>query len=141
MEDIGARLKLLREKRRLTQKELAEKANCSAQKISSYENGRNLIQICDFKNICNILDIDINYLIDGKKYHGKVTDNKDSQIVSAYDKLSYSDNSFASLIPLFISSSVCESIHTLLFSLPFTPIAWSTNLYIYSPSRPESVAT
>ena len=67
MEDIEARLKLSREKRGLTQKESAQKVHCSTQKISSYENGRNLVQICDFKNICNILDIDINYLIDGKR--------------------------------------------------------------------------
>ena len=45
------------------------------------------------------------------------------------------------LIPLKISSSVCESIHTLLtFAFGFGCAIIKTSLWIYSPSRPESPA-
>ena len=55
--------------------------------------------------------------------------------------MSYSVSSLASRIPLNISSSVWESIHTLFCFLSFTPAIWATRRYIYSPSRPESVHT
>ena len=43
-------------------------------------------------------------------------------------------------MPLRISSSVWESIHTRLrFLSGLTPAILSVSLYIYSPSRPESV--
>lgn len=98
MGDIGNRLRQLRKQKGLTQNELAERAKCSFQKISSYENERNLAQIYDFKNICNILDADINYLINGREYKGKDSNIVDRQIISAYDKLSTSNKQIVDFI-------------------------------------------
>ena len=51
---IGAKLKALREKNRLSQKELAAKLGKSQETISSWENDRTYPKMAQLKELCNL---------------------------------------------------------------------------------------
>ena len=99
MNSIGERIRELRQKRGLTQQQLADKLNCSHQTISCYENNRNLNKIQDFIQVCKYFNEDIYYLITGsKKNNGKEITSKEQQIITSYNKLSYSDRKVVDFI-------------------------------------------
>lgn len=92
MNSIGERIRELRQKKDLTQQQLADKLNCSHQTISCYENNRNLNKIQDFIQVCKYFNEDIYYLITGSKNNnGKEITSNEQQILSSYYKLSDSD--------------------------------------------------
>ena len=69
---------------------------------------------------------------DGTTWHCNPMDGEDASkdLLSTIDgnpQMSYSVSSLASRIPLNISSSVWESIHTRFCFLSFTPAIWSVN--------------
>jgi len=58
---IGSRLKMLRQYHRLSQKELAEKMDCSQQFISKYENGMHSMSVDLLLDFCDVLNVDLSY--------------------------------------------------------------------------------
>ena len=64
--EIGKRIREIRLKRGMTQEVLSEKAGvCNPQQISNIERGLSGISIAKLKNICNVLDIDADYILFG----------------------------------------------------------------------------
>jgi len=67
VEQVGKIIKKKRIECNLTQKEFADKLGVTYQAVSKWENGKNMPDIVLLKEICSILNIDINELFDCKK--------------------------------------------------------------------------
>lgn len=66
-EQFAKIIKELRIKNNLTQKEFAEKLGVTYQAVSKWENGKNMPDITLLKEISNILNVNIEELLTGKK--------------------------------------------------------------------------
>lgn len=62
---IGARIKKVRQDRRLTQEMFAEKINVSCQFVSDMERGLSGVSLSTLMEICKVLDIDADYILFG----------------------------------------------------------------------------
>lgn len=60
--DVGVRLRHARMTRRLTLRELAEKAQCSESMVSKVENARALPSLTTLHRICRVLDLTVGQL-------------------------------------------------------------------------------
>lgn len=60
MENYGGRIKELRERHGLTQKELAEKLGVSAQAVSKWENNVNQPDVSTIRKLCAIFGISVD---------------------------------------------------------------------------------
>ena len=74
-EKIGNFIKEQRKFKKLTQAEFAEKLGVTNRAVSKWENGICLLDISLFETICNVLDITLVELIEGKKSQ-KPTENE-----------------------------------------------------------------
>ncbi len=84
MEKIGERLKEIRIKNNLSQKDMANKLNIGTyQAYQSYEAGRSNPPLEILRKISKEFDIDLHWLITGKHYY-------DKKIINKIEK--YSDN-------------------------------------------------
>ena len=63
---IGEKIKIIRKKNRLTQKELGDKLGVSYQMIAQYENGKRNPKIETVQKIADALDMSICYTEDGE---------------------------------------------------------------------------
>ena len=66
-EKIGKFIAKCRKDKNLTQEELAEKLGITNKSISRWENGKTMPDYTILKDLCNILEIDINELLAGEK--------------------------------------------------------------------------
>lgn len=66
-EQIGKTIKELRIKKNLTQKEFADMLGVTYQAVSKWENGKNLPDIAILSEISKIFNINIDFLLTGKK--------------------------------------------------------------------------
>ena len=66
-EKIGKFIANLRKEQKLTQEELAEKLGVTDKSVSRWENGKNMPDYSILKELCNILDIDVNEFLCGEK--------------------------------------------------------------------------
>ena len=64
---IGNFISECRKEKKLTQEQLAEKMDVSVNAVSKWERGLNLPDISKMPELCNILEITINELLEGKK--------------------------------------------------------------------------
>ncbi len=71
LEKIGNFIAEQRVKKKLTQKELANKLNVTNKAVSKWENGRSLPDVGLFENLCFELDISLNELLSGGKDNKK----------------------------------------------------------------------
>ncbi len=63
---VGARIKEIRLKRNMTQDVFAEKAGiCSGQQVSNIERGVRGVSLPKLKDICQVLEIESDYLLFG----------------------------------------------------------------------------
>ena len=60
---FGARLQLYRVRAKLTQMEMAEKLGCTSQHISAIERGVKIPKLETFVDICNVLRVQPNLLL------------------------------------------------------------------------------
>ncbi len=60
---IGDKIKLLRRKRKLTQSQLADELNVSAQAVSKWEKGLSYPDIETIIKISELFDVTIDYLL------------------------------------------------------------------------------
>lgn len=63
--NLGTRLKNLRIKKGLSQRELAKIINCGHQSIAEYEKNSNISNIHNIIRICNYFDVSTDYLLNG----------------------------------------------------------------------------
>ena len=66
-EKIGKFISVSRKNKNLTQEQLAEKLGVSINAVSKWERGLNLPDVSLMKELCNILNITLNELFEGKK--------------------------------------------------------------------------
>ena len=86
---IGDFIKEKRKEKKLTQKELAEKLEITDRAISKWERGISCPDISLLKDLCKILEIDINELLSGKELN-KVT-KEDSEDILVETVKAYTD--------------------------------------------------
>lgn len=80
LENIGKFIAEQRNKKNLTQKELADKLHVTNKAVSKWENGRSLPDVGLFEKLCTELDISLNELLSGEKDNKKK--NKDESTMS-----------------------------------------------------------
>lgn len=68
---IGGFITNCRKDKKLTQEELAEKMSVSVNAVSKWERGLNLPDTSNIPELCNILGITINELLEGKKLNNE----------------------------------------------------------------------
>ncbi len=85
MYDLGSRLKSIRLKRRLTQKELAAKINKSVSAVSSYESNAQLPPLDVLESIAITLNISIDYLAGIQQDRTYSTKNLDEEQIILLD--------------------------------------------------------
>ena len=69
MYDLGSRIKSIRKKRGITQKELAARINKSISAVSSYECNAQLPPLDVIEDIAGILNVSIDYLVGTDKFN------------------------------------------------------------------------
>lgn len=75
---IGNFLKMLRNEKKLTQEQLAEKFNVSNRTVSRWENGNNMPDLSILTELADFYDVDIREIIDGERKSEKMNnDTKD----------------------------------------------------------------
>jgi len=79
-EKIGKFISQRRKEKNITQNDLAEKLNVSNRTVSRWENGKNMPDYSILKELCEILDIDLNEFINGEKITKK-DDSKDLDLI------------------------------------------------------------
>lgn len=68
---IGNFITKCRKEKKLTQEQLAEKMNVSINAVSKWERGLNMPDISNMSELCNILEITINELLEGRRLNEK----------------------------------------------------------------------
>lgn len=61
--EVGARLRLLREERHISQEEIAFAAEVTQASISNYENGRNEIPLSVLLSVCDFLSVPLSEML------------------------------------------------------------------------------
>ena len=115
---IGKFISELRKEKKLTQDDLAEKLMVSTKSISRWETGRNMPDYSILKDLCSILDISVNELINGERIQkDKIIEEYDSNLINVlkeYKRMKKAKNvlkilliligvGFLSVISLFMS--------------------------------------
>ncbi len=72
--EVGARLRLLREERHISQEEIAFAAEVTQASISNYENGRNEIPLSVLLSICDFLAVPLSELLPMANLYGTPRD-------------------------------------------------------------------
>ncbi len=94
MEQIGSIIKDIRKKNNLTQNEFASILGVTFQAVSKWENDKSIPDITILKDISNKFNVDLNYLISGKK-------------VNLNKKSFFKKNMIIITVIIFIIISVC----------------------------------
>ena len=66
-EKIGKFILELRKEKNMTQQELASKLNVTDRAVSHWENGRSIPDVALFNSLCEIFDISVSELVNGKR--------------------------------------------------------------------------
>ena len=91
MKDFGERLKALREKAGLSQRELARLAGIEAMQISRYERGVGYPAVETLIAIARTLDVGLDYLLLGKTQASKRSDTQIFRHITLLEKLRQAD--------------------------------------------------
>lgn len=68
--EVGARLRFLREERRISQEEIAFAADVTQASISNYENGRNEIPLSVLLSVCDFLGVSLTEMLPMANLYG-----------------------------------------------------------------------
>ena len=83
-EQIGKFIASARKKQKLTQEQLAEKLNITSKAVSKWECGKSLPDASIMLDLCNILKIDVNELLMGKKLNKDEYEKSDKNKIVKY---------------------------------------------------------
>lgn len=78
-------LRILRERKGLSQGALSKQVDMGRHSISSYETGRSLPPVDVLIDLCNILDCELNTLVFGIQHTGQTTSEKDMRLKHVTD--------------------------------------------------------
>lgn len=108
---IGDRIKILREKKNLTQAELAHKANIAQSTLSYIESGQKSPTIYTVAALAFGLDISVSEILDGYKFVSSTLKSPDTDKIPALSRLSPEDFSklMSELTPMLYKNLVNES--------------------------------
>lgn len=70
LEEIGKRLRKLREKEGTTQTQLSEEFGCKRESISHYENGKQLLNTDRLLDYMSHFNVSADYILSGKQPQG-----------------------------------------------------------------------
>lgn len=87
--DLGARIKQLRKKKKLTLKEIAEKTNLSISFISQLEHNKTSATLESFKKISEALDVSPSYFFSQTSHESQST-----VVKGALDELNFKESTF-----------------------------------------------
>ena len=73
LKSIGSRLTARRKQLRLTQEELAERADMTTQTVSTAETGRKALRPANIVKLCKALEISADYLLFGETSDGDIS--------------------------------------------------------------------
>lgn len=118
--NIATKLKVERTKSGLSQKEMAEKLNMPLRTYGAYERGERDISTAVLLNICKVLKVSSDYMLDVKDSHpqsekpiesniGEVCDNKKIKLIPVFESVSagfgsYADEHVIDYLPLYIEN-------------------------------------
>lgn len=108
---IGDRIKILREKKNLTQAELARKANIAQSTLSYIESGQKSPTIYTIAALAFGLEISVSEILDGYKFVGPMLKSPDADKIPALSRLSPEDFAkiMSELTPMLYKNLVNES--------------------------------
>ena len=86
------KIKELRKKAKLSQKELANKVNISNQAISFYENGKRLPKIETWQKLANFFGVSVSYLQGIEPDYSKSTDKTEITIIKLLNDCYFEKN-------------------------------------------------
>ena len=84
---IGKFIADCRKKKNLTQEQLAEKLNITDRAVSKWERGLSLPDVDKMLDLCNILNINVNELLNGEKIDMKDYEKKNEELLLELAKL------------------------------------------------------
>ena len=73
LKSMGKRLTVSRKQLRLTQEELAARANLTTQTVSTAETGRKALRSANIVKLCKALEISADYLLFGETSSGDIS--------------------------------------------------------------------
>lgn len=120
----------LRRKKGMTQADLADKLNYTDKAVSKWERGESIPDIIVLKNIADIFDVSLDYLV--SEYHEKENKRR------SYDKTQKNNRVAISIISIFLVALIATltfvilnssfglqtSLLTFIFALPVAMIVW-----------------
>lgn len=108
---IGDRIKILREKKNLTQAELAQKANIAQSTLSYIESGQKSPTIYTVAALAFGLEISVSEILDGYKFVSPTLKSPDADKIPALSRLSPEDFAkiMSELTPMLYKNLVNES--------------------------------
>ena len=98
--DMGLRIYKRRKELKLTQEQLAEKMGVSLQTVSCIELGKKAIRPENLSNLCRILDITADYILNGIR--------SESQLAGVNKKLSELNENDLKIIETLIERFNCD---------------------------------
>lgn len=101
--EIGSFISKKRKEQKLTQKELADKLNISEKTISKWETGNGLPEVSNMQPLCNILNISVNELLNGKE---NPKEDKTVEYIEYKDKKIKRIFLYTVLVIIFIASFI-----------------------------------
>ena len=117
-EKIGKFISNCRKEKNITQSELAEKLNITNRTVSRWENGKNMPDYSILKDLCNILDIDINEFINGERLPKEEKNNNNIDLIlKEYYKMKKQRDRLRSIIivGVIISINIILVVGTILY--------------------------
>lgn len=81
---IGGKLRNIREKHNMTQKQLAREINVTQQSISRYESGKTHIPYADLQKITELYDVSMGYFFE---YTTEEITDEEYLLISCYRKI------------------------------------------------------
>ena len=81
LKKIGSFIADCRKKKNITQEQLAEKLHITDRAVSKWERGLSLPDVDKMLDLCNILDINVNELLNGEKINMKDYEKKTDELL------------------------------------------------------------
>ena len=132
-EKIGVFIANCRKDKNLTQEQLAEKLGVSNKSISRWENGKTMPDYSVLKDLCGILEIDVNEFLAGEKIkkeelHIHSIENLDS-ILKEYYKMKKQKDIFK-VISIIIGVMLLQLIILLGITIPYLNYSFNNRLHV-----------
>ena len=138
-EKIGKFIAKLRKERCLTQEELAEQLNVTNKSVSNWENGKNMPDVSLFKELCSILGISVNELINGEKINIKDINKYNETTLNIMSNNELNKKKFNKRIKVLIGIIILMLILVIILLISHNNIYPKFDIYsfIINPTDPD----